>query len=146
MVDHIGADIIAVKDAETKNEIKYAISVKGRNFPDSESKSTQFDKHNAEMLADFADSFGMIPAIAFVFTDNMENNQKIRVFLITLDALNLKADDDSISYIKRSKSTGGGYIFNTQGRKNNLLSEIKKDPSIDYTELTMSHFVKDLAI
>ena len=80
-----------------------AVSVKGRNFPYSETKSTHFDTHNIEMLEDFAKSFNMIPAVAFVFIDNMEFVHKLRIFIIKLNTLRQRANDSRIKYVTNSK-------------------------------------------
>lgn len=40
LIDHVGADVIATKRKDTS--VRYAISVKGRNIPPSESKSFNF--------------------------------------------------------------------------------------------------------
>lgn len=135
LVDHIGADIIATKIDEEK---KYAISVKGRNFPKTESKSLLFDLHNVEMLEDFASSFDMIPTIAFVFVDEMEQDVKIRIFILKLDTLKKLAKDKDIDFVSVSESerSGKGYIF--KYTVNKYLEKIKERLDIDYTELTFS--------
>ncbi len=48
LIDHVGADVIAVR--RTGEFQRLAISVKGRNFPDTESKSFDFDRNNINKL------------------------------------------------------------------------------------------------
>ena len=47
LIDHVGADVVAVRRRDSK---RLAISVKGRNFPDTESKSFDFDRNNINKL------------------------------------------------------------------------------------------------
>ena len=134
LVDHVGADIIAVNKERTA---RYAISVKGRNFPKSESKGMQFDRHNLDMLRDFAESFALIPVVAFVFADEMEEKQKIRIFLIRLDEMERLAADNDCEFLNYAKSSGGGYQFKYGcSAKKDHLSEIQKAGVVDYTELS----------
>lgn len=133
LVDHIGADIIA--NRKNSKEI-IAISVKGRNFPDKESKSYTFDKHNIEMLNDFSRSFGMVPCIAFVFVDKMEDEWKIRIFILKIITLEKLLKDEKVQYVTSSKENG--YIFKyTKSTKVDYLSEIKKRKDIEYIEFKM---------
>lgn len=67
LIDHVGADVIAV--SRVNNDKRMAISVKGRNFPSTESKSFDFDRNNIDKLIDTANLLGMIPAVSFVFVD-----------------------------------------------------------------------------
>ena len=59
-VDHVGADLIATD----KDQKKYAISVKSRVFT-TDGPQQPFDESQQDKLRDFADSFGLIPAVAF---------------------------------------------------------------------------------
>lgn len=150
LVDHVGADLIAT-DRE-KNR-RYAISVKGRNFPDEESKTFCFDHHNIDLLSDFADSFAMIATVAFVFVDNMEadenglTNRKIRIFILTLEKIKELAVDPACDFVSEVQ---GGYNFKfIKGKNKDLLGEIKRDAKkygIDYTELNFSALESELAI
>ncbi|MBR5745685.1 MAG: hypothetical protein IKX92_00330, partial [Clostridia bacterium] len=129
----------------TDGNIKYAISVKGRNFPENESKGMRFDAHNIKLLKDFAKSFDMIPAVAFVFTDSMEGVLKIRVFITALDTLIVKAEDTSIKYVHYAKD--GGIHFNMQiSKRHNLLEQIKSCGEFDYTELEFNSLNDDFRL
>ena len=68
LIDHVGADVVAVRRRGDSKRL--AISVKGRNFPDTESKSFDFDRNNINKLKDTANMLGMIPAVSFVFVDS----------------------------------------------------------------------------
>lgn len=85
LIDHVGADVIASK--RNDNSIRYAISVKGRNIPKTESKSFNFSQGNIDKLTETAKVFGMIPAVSFVFVDEMEGPKKIRMFVAELKTL-----------------------------------------------------------
>lgn len=149
LVDHVGADIIAVKDNK-----KYAISVKGRNFLDidnkfSESHSTHFKGNDIEKLVDFSNSFDMVPAVAFVFTDNDIDKDKvtIRVFIISLEKMEEMANDESIHFLNKSKSKIQGVTFNIGKNKRSLLGEIIKYSNyIDYTEIKINKTDNELHI
>lgn len=141
LVDHVGADIIATNK---KNKEIYAISVKGRNFPNTESYSFNFDNHNVEKLEEFARNFNMIPAIAFVFCDDMEKDEKIRIFIITLENFKKIAKREDTKFITEAKS---GYdIKYTQGSKVKHLEAIKNEKDIDYTEFVLKIYDKKLNI
>ena len=132
LVDHIGADIIASKPGGNS---RYAISVKGRNFPKAESKGYHFGTHDIEMLRDFADSFALTPAVAFVFTDGMEGDEKIRMFVVLLDTMERLAASGACSYISAS-SRGGVHLNYGITSRYNHLQEIRDSGFFDYTELT----------
>lgn len=144
LVDHIGADIIAT--SKTGDE-KFAISVKGRNFPKSESYQFNFSKGNVEKLKDFSESFNMIPTIAFVFCDDMEGEEKIRIFMLKLKTLEKMAFDSSNNIVTISKGYDEGYNFKyAKGRKVDYLSIIKKRNDIDYTEIKIEKIDEFLKI
>ncbi len=134
LVDHVGADIIATNAERTA---RYAISVKGRNFPSTESKGFNLTQHDVDMLQDFADSFALIPAVAFVFADDMEGKEKIRVFLIALDNMRRLAADESCGFFSESeaRTTGGLSIRYSRTAKIDHLAEIQACGVVDYTEL-----------
>lgn len=142
LVDHVGADIIATMP---DGSARYAISVKGRNMPAAEHKGFPFSQHDADMLRDFAASFALVPAVAFVLADEMEAVQKIRLILVRLDSLDALASDDSCAYI--SAPARGGYHVNygTSSRRN-YLDEIKSNPAFDYTELSFGCLNDELNI
>ncbi len=83
-VDHVGADIIAT-DKEGK---KYAISVKTRVF-NTDGPQHPFEYNQQKKLRDFAESFDLIPAIAFVCIDEIscEKDINIDTYIIELDDL-----------------------------------------------------------
>ena len=135
LVDHVGADIIAtVPDSSAR----YAISVKGRNFPASESKGFNFSQHDIDMLRDFAASFELIPAVAFVFADDMDGKEKVRVFVVCLDDMERLAADDECSffYTVDSRTTDGLGIRYARTSKYDRLADIRACGTVDYTELT----------
>ena len=75
LIDHVGADIIAInKDSLLR---RFAISVKGRNFPSNESKSFDFDKNNINKLCSTAEMLGMEAGVAFVFVDEQEDRKSV---------------------------------------------------------------------
>lgn len=137
LVDHVGADIIATAPARSA---RYAISVKGRNFPSSESKGFNFPRHDVEMLRDFAESFALIPAVAFVFADDIDGMEKIRVFLVRLDEMERLASDDMCSFfsVSESRTTGGIGIRYNRSARHDYLSEICASSAVDYTEMTFN--------
>lgn len=134
LIDHVGADVIA----STRNgeNVRYAISVKGRNFPVTESKSFNLSQSNIDKLQDTSNIFGMIPAVAFVFVDDMEEGKKIRIFVMTLENMLKMCEDPSVTYLNFAMD---GITFKyTQGRSVHYLDEIRKNPEIDYSELQFS--------
>lgn len=134
LIDHAGADLIAAKRENT--DVRYAISVKGRNFPVSESKSFKFDQNNIDKLSFTAETFGMDPAVAFVFVDEMEEEKKIRLFFLSLKDLREMSNDPDIRYLENVMD-GINFKY-TEGKTARHLSEIRKCDKIDYTELTFS--------
>jgi hypothetical protein len=134
LIDHVGADVIAT-DRNNINK-RYAISVKGRNFPKSESKSFNFSQGNIDKLVDTATNFGMESAVAFVFVDEQEDDKKIRIFTMTLETLQNLCEDDTAEFVQYAND---GITFKyTEGKTKHHLSEIKKYKCIDYTELVFS--------
>lgn len=135
LVDHVGADIIATAP---DSSARYAISVKGRNFPASESKGFNFSKHDVDMLRDFAASFELIPAVAFVFADDMDGKEKIRVFLVRLDDMGHLAANEECGFfsLSDSRTTGGLSIRYSRTSRHDHLADIQACDAVDYTELT----------
>lgn len=73
-VDHVGADLIA-----TGNDGKrYAISVKLRVF-ETDGPQHLFDKNQQDKLEDFANSFGLVPAVAFVSIDKIDVTKDVNI-------------------------------------------------------------------
>lgn len=81
-VDHVGADLIAT-DGKSK---KYAISVKSRVFS-TDGPQQPFDIEQQRKLRDFAESFDLIPTVAFVCIDKIDsdNDTNIDIYIIELD-------------------------------------------------------------
>ena len=113
-VDHVGADIIATDHSGNK----YAISVKSRVIPLSESIQQPFDINQQEKLRDFADSFDLIPMVAFVFCDEISytHDFNLDVYIIGLDDFILLAKDDHTSGITTGKD--GTTLHFSNARKN----------------------------
>lgn len=143
LVDHVGADIFAVN--RKNSEQRYAISVKGRNIPPSESKSYNFSKYNIDKLVETSKAFGMEPAIALVFVDEQEDIKKIRIFVFTLQNILKLCDDDSIGFANRTDEDGIRFRF-TESQRTHHLTEIKKCKYIDYTELAFESFKPGISI
>lgn len=131
LIDHVGADLLAVDSSKSK---RYAISVKGRNFPDSESKSFKFDKNNIQKLSDTAKMLGMEPAVSFVFVDEQEQVKKIRIMMITLSDLISLSLDDEVAYVNQNSGEDIIIKFTQSARTNHLLA-IKQSSVIKYSEL-----------
>lgn len=139
LIDHVGADVIAAKRGEEgENEKPYAISVKGRNFPSSESKSFNFSQDNIDKLKRTSETFHMQPAVSFVFVDEMEGEKKIRIFvskLADLEELSGNPDTGFINY-----TTDGITLRYTRGKSRDWLGEIRKCNKISYFELKFQRF------
>ena len=108
-VDHVGADLIAEKEHH-----RYAISVKTR-FYRAESRVTRavvITNDNLRKLKYFAEQFGMVPVVSFVF------------ILVAEDIMHLTMFRSSIIN-EVMKSTTRGY------RKN--IDELVKDEKVDYS-------------
>ena len=71
LIDYVGTDLIDSKRIDIP--ILYAVSVKGRNFPNIESKSFQFNQNNIDKLTETATTFGLVHAVLFVFVHEMES-------------------------------------------------------------------------
>lgn len=132
LIDHVGADVIAVR--RTGESQRLAISVKGRNFPDTESKSFDFDRNNINKLEDTANMLGMIPAVSFVFVDAQEGIKKIRIIMAELSVLEQLATDSTIDFVNYNSKQGIQIKF-TQSQRTNHLKIIKQTPDVFYSEL-----------
>ncbi len=134
LIDHVGADVIATKRKDTS--VRYAISVKGRNIPETEGKSFNFSQGNIDKLKETAETFGMIPAVSFVFVDEMEGVRKIRIFVAKLeDLLRMSEDkeDERVGFVNRS--TDGFSLRYTESDRSRWLSRIKECPQVAYMEM-----------
>lgn len=141
-IDHVGADLIAARREDTSK--RYAISVKGRNFPETESKSYHFSQGNIDKLLETALTFGMIPMVAFVFIDEMEEigQKKIRIFVAKLKDLLDMSEDVKVGFINHSQD--GFSIRYTESVGVHWLSEIKSCRKIAYFELQFNALEKVL--
>lgn len=143
LIDHVGADVIAskrMKDSQ-KDRVpqkdntpkRYAISVKGRNIPPTESKSFNFSQGNIDKLTETADTFGMIPAVSFVFVDEMEGPKKIRMFVAKLvDLLEMSADPQ-VGFL--NKANDGFSLRYTESDHTHWLKTIQECDKIAYFEI-----------
>lgn len=141
LIDHVGADLIATKLEDTS--MRYAISVKGRNIPESESKSFNFSQDNISKLEQTAKEFGMVPAVSFVFVDDMEGVKKIRMFVATLSDLKCLSDDGEVGFI--NWSSDGLSLRYTEGKNAHRLTEIKDCNKIAYFEMQFN-FLTDVDV
>lgn len=131
LIDHVGADVIAVK--RENPSVRYAISVKGRNIPPTESKSYGFSQGNIDKLTETAKAFGMVPAVAFVFVDEMEGAKKIRLFVAKLEDLLEMSVDPQVGFL--NNATDGFTIRYTEGKNTHWLSAIRSCDKIANFEL-----------
>ena len=131
LIDHVGADVIAAKRDNVS--VRYAISVKGRNIPPTESKSFNFSQGNIDKLTETAKTFGMIPAVSFVFVDEMEGTKKIRVFVAELEKLLNMCSDPQIGFI--NSASDGFSLRYTEGKNSHWLSDIRNCNKIAYFEM-----------
>jgi|GEM_PF-2521935 len=138
LIDHVGADIIA---ADRDTGVRYAISVKGRNIPDSESKGYNFGKADIDKLKETAEVFGMEAAVALVFTDTHEKGSvgedkkmRIRILVAKLKDIedNLKSND--LKFMHDRVKSGGFY---TKYQTGSDLDAMKKCGFIDYIEFEL---------
>ena len=129
-IDHVGADLLA-----TKNNNKYAISVKGRRFI-TDSLTYTFKHNDIKHLEGFTNQWTLFtPTVAFVLIDYHEQPRKIRVPIMTLETMKNKAADPEVSYITQAKN---GYSIRISRKK--YIEQMKQDTDIDYIELEFSEF------
>ena len=131
LIDHVGADVIATKRQDTS--VRYAISVKGRNIPPTESKSFNFSQGNIDKLTDTAKNFGMVPAVSFVFVDEMEGPKKIRMFVSRLEDILQMSSDPEVKFL--NNASDGVTLRYTEGKSTHWLSEIRQCDKIAYFEM-----------
>lgn len=141
LVDHVGADIFAVS-RENPNK-RYAVSIKGRIIPLSESRTYVFDSHNIKGLKETASTFGMEPAIAFVFIDEQEEKRKIRVFFFTLENIEKLCKNSEAEFVKLNYKNEIAFKWTETNQTHYLKNNFKGDNKhkwekyIDYTEITI---------
>lgn len=112
IVDHVGIDIIATKPVTgTETEKRYGVSVKAHNIRrkadgkrencnhkyeervlvkrDKNKENEGKEKYERELskIKEFCDSFGLIPAVAYVFVEKMGAYSYIDVYILTLENL-----------------------------------------------------------
>ncbi len=137
LIDHVGADVIASqreKDSQEGNVSKrFAISVKGRNIPPTESKSFNFSQGNIDKLTETATTFGMIPAVSFVFVDEMEGPKKIRMFVAKLMDLQEMSADPQVGFL--NKANDGFSLRYTESDHTHWLKAIRECDKIAYFEM-----------
>ena len=131
LIDYVGTDLIDSKRIDIP--ILYAVSVKGRNFPNIESKSFQFNQNNINKLTETATTFGLVHAVLFVFVHEMESKWKIHMLVARLSDLLELSTDDSANYI--NKVSGCLTIKYTGGQSKHWLSEIMTGDTIAYFKL-----------
>lgn len=131
LIDHVGADVIA--SDRSNSSIRYAISVKGRNIPTTESKSFNFSQGNIDKLTETANVFGMIPAVSFVFVDEMEGTKKIRIFVAELKNLLDMSNNPEVGFV--NVASDGLTIKYTESKNTHWLSKIKECKEIAYFEM-----------
>lgn len=134
LIDHVGADVIASKRDKKDNASKrYAISVKGRNIPPTESKSFNFSQGNIDKLTETAETFGMIAAVSFVFVDEMEGPKKIRMFVAELEDLLEMSADPKVGFLNRAND--GFSLRYTESNHTHWLKDIQESDKIAYFEM-----------
>ena len=116
LVDHEGADIIASGDK------RYAVSVKSRTF-DNRNERIAFDNDNQKKLRNFADKFGCVPAIAFVFVD--KSGRYIDVCFVELDEMTRLSNESDICFKPRKDGNGIRLHHNTPDRQKHLPTIVK---------------------
>lgn len=124
-VDHVGADLIATDG----NQKKYAISVKSRVFT-SDGPQQPFDEEQQTKLREFAESFGLIPAVAFVCIDkiNMYNDINIDVYIIELD-----------DFVKLANSVNGITATGINGKTLHFSNALRNQKVLQNHELINFH-------
>ena len=75
----------------------------------------------------------MIPAVSFVFVDEMEGPKKIRMFVAELEALLQMCSDSEIGFV--NAASDGLTIKYTESKNTHWLSQIKKCKKISYFEM-----------
>ena len=140
-VDHVGADLIAAKDKERR-----AISVKTRVIGETEGDKIYFDLDQQKKLQNFADDYGLIATIAFIYIDSisvsndfkLEKDLSIDVYIVDLEELRLLAvgnnskDKENIG-ISRLKDGSLGFS-NAKRYK----EKIQRHPMIKYQHIIMN--------
>ena len=112
------------------NSLKYGISVKYRNIPESETRSKVFD--DLEEIKQICSSNDLIPAIAFVLYDEAE--KEAYIYLFTIAQIEALADKDSTKDVIKKVECGIQIKYGINHRtEKSLLDLLNKN--IDCTEL-----------
>ncbi len=116
IVDHVGADLIAVKDG-----IRYAISVKTRNFKtgSKETRGYNIEYTHIEKLKHFAAQFALEPVIAYVV--NVDDEKTIELYIVKINDLE---ESDILKKVQH------GYYLNL-GKK--YKESLMNNPLVDYS-------------
>ena len=75
----------------------------------------------------------MVPAVSFVFVDEMEGTKKIRMFVARLEDLLQMCADVNIGFI--NFASDGFSIRYSEGKSTHWLSDIRKCDKIAYFEM-----------
>lgn len=140
LVDHVGADVFAVSRADHSQ--RFAVSVKGRIIPMSESMNFVFDKDNMNKLEETADTFGMESALALVLVDEQEGRRKIRLFFFTMRNIDSLCRNEEAKFVSYTKKGEISFKITESKNAHYLTEHFKGDGAgrwadyIDYTELT----------
>lgn len=127
VVDHVGADLICSKD-----EKKFAVSVKTRWYKEGSKESRMFNIENTHLdkLKYFSNIFGLEPLFSLII--NMSDNRMIILFTV-------KVSDIEASF----KKTKAGYSFNFSDKK---IEELKLNQKISISLWENEIIGKDIFI
>jgi len=131
-IDHVGADIIA---ADRKTGERFAISVKSRIFSKKtgENRAYGAEFEHIKKLEDTARTFDMKAAVAFVFKDDADGVDKIRIIIAAVDDLKKNSEEKkSRDFLHRTKDSIT-INFNTK----NAEEQMKDCSFIDYIEFEL---------
>lgn len=149
LVDHVGADVFAVSRADHSK--RFAVSVKGRIIPKSESMNFVFDMDNMKKLKETADVFGMEPALALVLVDEQEGKRKIRLFFFTMENIDILCRNEEAEFVKYTDKGEISFKITESRKMHYLTKHFKEDGAgrwadyIDYTELTFDELTKGVS-
>lgn len=119
-VDHIGADLIAVK--RDSDEKPLAISVKTR-YSDI---GYTYKYEEIEKLVNFADDYGCTPAVAYILPEKSKSARIFDIYLMTLDNLiQYSKDTDFDTHTLMSDMEANTYEYLRLGKEKLLELELK---------------------
>lgn len=125
-----GADLV-VESWENPAE-RYAVLVKGRIIPSTESNSTNLSQKNIDRLKEAAENIGATPKVAFVFVDEMDGVKKLRIFVIKLADI-LQMRDDPEAHCVTDATDGVSFCY-AENEKHQRITEMKQGSRISYFE------------